>query len=226
MQTLKKLKKTTRIKNKTHCIVVSGVHSAIDKVGLAKEIQKNISGSSSYKYLDPCLNVLKPKTKNYTTIGQIMNDIIVKERKGDYLGATVQVTPHVTEAIRQWIVDTDANKTITVIGGNVGDMENLVVLESIREMRMRENVKIILYAPVPYLEKAGELKTKPVQHVTKEAMKLGIHPDALCLDSDKELRDPELKKIELYTAVPKKNIVWHTNGIKDCAKTLTKIIYG
>ena len=72
-----------------------------------------------------------------------MNDIIVKERKGDYLGATVQVTPHVTEAIRQWIVDTDANKTITVIGGNVGDMENLVVLESIREMRMRENVKII-----------------------------------------------------------------------------------
>ena len=155
-----------------------------------------------------------------------MNDIIVKERKGDYLGATVQVTPHVTEAIRQWIVDTDANKTITVIGGNVGDMENLVVLESIREMRMRENVKIILYAPVPYLEKAGELKTKPVQHVTKEAMKLGIHPDALCLDSDKELRDPELKKIELYTAVAKKNIVWHTNGMKDCAKKLTKIIYG
>jgi len=105
MQTLKKLKKTTkttRTKNKTHCIVVSGVHSAIDKVGLAKEIQKNITGSSSYKYLDPCLNVLKPKTKNYITIGQIMDDIIVKERKGDYLGATVQVTPHVTECWNQY----------------------------------------------------------------------------------------------------------------------------
>ena len=211
--------------NKTHCIIVSGVHSALDKIGLAKEIQKNIKGSS-YKYLDPCLNVLKPKTKNYTTIGQIMDGIIIKERKGDYLGDTVQVTPLVTEAIRQWIVDTDADRTINVIGGNVGDMENLVCIEAIREMKMKENTKIILYAPVPYLEKAGELKTKPVQHATKEAMKLGIHPDALCLYCDRELRDPELKKIELYTAVPKKNIVWHTNGIKDSAKKLAKIIYG
>ena len=213
--------------NKTHCIIVSGVHSALDKIGLAKEIQKNIKGSS-YKYLDPCLNVLKPKTKNYITIGQIMEDIIIKERKGDYLGDTVQVTPHVTEAIRHWIIDTDADRTITVIGGNVGDMENLVMLESIREMRMRENVKIILCAPVPYLEKAGELKTKPVQHATKEAMKLGIHPDALCLYSDKELRYPEVKKIELYTAVPRNNIVWHTcdYNMKDSAKKLAKIIYG
>ena len=212
---------------KTHCIIVSGVHSAVDKVGLAKGIQKNIKGLS-YKYLDPCLNVLKPKTKHYTTIGQIMDDIIIKERKGDFLGDTVQVTPHVTEAIRTWIIDTDANKTITVIGGNLGDMENLVCIEAIREMKMKENVKVIMYAPVPYLEKAGELKTKPVQHATKEAMKLGIHPDALCLGSDKELRDTELNKIELYTAVPRKNIVWHTNdkGLKDCAKKLTKIIYG
>ena len=212
---------------KTHCIIVSGVHSAVDKVSLAKEIRKNIKGSS-YKYLDPCLNVLKPKTKHYTTIGQIMDDIIIKERKGDFLGDTVQVTPHVTEAIRTWIIDTDANKTITVIGGNLGDMENLVCIEAIREMKMKENVKVIMYAPVPYLEKAGELKTKPVQHATKEAMKLGIHPNALCLDCDKDLRDPELKKIELYTAVPRRNIVWHTNskGLKDCAKKLTKIIYG
>ena len=214
------------MKNKIHCIVISGVHSAIDKVGLAKEIQKNIKGSSSYKYLDPCLNVLKPKTNNYITIGQIMEDIIIKERKGDYLGATIQVTPHVTEAIRQWIVNTNSDKTITVIGGNVGDMENLVCLESVREMKMRENTKIILYAPIQYLETAGELKTKPVQHVAKEAMRLGIPPDVLCLDSDKELHDSELKKIELYTAVPKKNIIWHTNGMKDCAKKIVKIIYG
>ena len=212
--------------NKTHCIIISGVHSAIDKVGLAKEIQKNIKGKSTYKYLDPCLNVLKPKTNNYRTIGQIMDDIIIKERKGGYLGDTIQVTPHVTEAIRQWMVNTNADKTITVVGGNVGDMENMVCLETVREMKMRENTKVILYAPVPYLEAARELKTKPVQHVIKEAMRLGIHPDALCLDSDKELRDSELKKIELYTAIPGKNIVWHTNGVKDCAKKLAKIIYG
>jgi len=212
--------------NKTHCIIISGVHSAIDKVGLAKEIQKNIKERVTYKYLDPCLNVLKPKTNNYTTIGQIMDDIIIKERKGEYLGATIQVTPHVTEAIRQWMVNTNADKTITVVGGNVGDMENMVCLESVREMKMRENTKVILYAPVPYLEAAGELKTKPVQHVIKEAMRLGIHPDALCLDSDKELQESELKKIELYTAIPGKNIVWHTNGVKDCAKKLAKIIYG
>ena len=212
--------------NKTHCIIISGVHSAIDKVGLAKEIQKNIKGKLTYKYLDPCLNVLKPKTNNYRTIGQIMDDIIIKERKGDYLGATIQVTPHVTEAIRQWMVNTNADKTITVVGGNVGDMENMVCLETVREMKMRENTKVILYAPVPYLEAARELKTKPVQHVIKEAMRLGIRPDALCLDSDKDLRDSELKKIELYTAIPRKNIVWHSNGIKDCAKKLAKIIYG
>ena len=215
-----------KVKDKIHCIIISGVHSAIDKVGLAKEIQKNIEGSSTYKYLDPCLNVLKPETNNYTTIGQIMNDIILRERKGDYLGATVQVTPHVTEALKQWMVNTNADKTITVVGGNVGDMENMVCLESVREMKMKENTKIILYAPIQYLEKAGELKTKPVQHVTKEAMRLGIRPDALCLDSDKELHNSELKKIELYTAIPRKNIVWHTNGIKDCAKKLAKIIYG
>ena len=223
---LKEEKRKRRREMKVHGIIVSGVHSAVDKIGLAKEIQKNIKGSS-YKYLDPCLNVLKPKTKNYITIGQIMDNIIIKERRGDYLGATVQVTPHVTEEIRTWLTDTDANKTINVVGGNLGDMENTVAIEAVREMIMKENVKVIMYAPVHYLEAAGELKTKPVQHATKEAMKLGISPVALCLDSDKELRDAELKKIELYTAVPRKNIVWHTDrkGLKDCAKKLTRIIY-
>ena len=211
---------------KTHCIIVSGVHSALDKIGLAKGIQQNAKGKISYKYLDPCLNVVKEQTDEYKTIGHIMNKIIVKERKGDYLGATVQVTPHVTEEIRTWLVDTDADKTISVIGGNIGDMENTVAIEAVREMTNKENVKIIMYAPVPYLKAPGELKTKPVQHATREAMRLGIQPDALCLFCDKELSDSEINKIVLYTGVAKKNIVWHTNGIEKCSKKLTKIIYG
>ena len=141
---------------KTHGIIVSGVHSGMDKVILAKEIQKNVK-DCSYKYLDPCLNVLKEQTGEYKTIGQIMNEVLIRERKGDFLGATIQVTPHITEAIRTWLVnDTNSSKTISVIGGNVGDMENTVALEAVREMRIRENVKVIMYAPVPYLSAAQE----------------------------------------------------------------------
>jgi len=209
-----------------HIIVVSGVHSGMDKVVLAKEIQKNIK-DCSYKYLDPCLNVLKPETSEYKTIGHIMNEVLTKERKGDFLGATIQVTPHITEAIRTWLInDTNTSKTISVIGGNVGDIENIVALEAVREMRIKENVKIIMYAPVPYLKAPRELKTKPVQHAVREAMRLGIQPDALCLFCDKELSESEMNKIELYTGVSKKNIVWHTNGIEECSKKLAKIIYG
>ena len=214
---------------KTHGIIVSGVHSGMDKVVLAKEIQKNVK-DCSYKYLDPCLNVLKPKTKNYTTIGQIMDNIIIKERRGDYLGATVQVTPHVTEAVRQWIVDTNALRTISVIGGNVGDMENTVALEAVREMRIRENVKVIMYAPVPYLSAAQELKTKPVQHAVKEAGRLGIPPFALCLYCDRELDESQIDKIALYTGVPKSNIVWHTHyspfPIERSGEKLAELVYG
>jgi|TARA_Y100000310_G_scaffold34246_1_gene32395 CTP synthase (UTP-ammonia lyase) len=214
---------------KTHGIVVSGVHSGMDKVKLAKEIQKNIPGQSSYKYLDPCLNVYG-ETKEYRTIGQIMSWIVVKERRGDFLGATIQVTPHITEEIRNWITDTETDKTINVIGGNVGDIENVVAIEAVREMRIKENVKIIMYAPVPYLGAAQELKTKPVQHALKEAMRLGIHPDALCLSCDRELNKEIIDKIVLFTNVPEKNIVWHTNwnpfGIERCGKKLAEIVYG
>ena len=195
---------------KTHGIIVSGVHSGMDKVVLAKEIQKNIT-DCSYKYLDPCLNVLKPETGEYKTIGHIMNEVLTKERKGDYLGATIQVTPHITEAIRTWLInDTNTSKTISVIGGNVGDMENTVALEAVREMRIKENVKIIMYAPVPYLPAAQELKTKPVQHAVKEAGRLGILPFALCLYCDRELNEAQIDKIALYTGVKKNNIIWHT----------------
>ena len=215
---------------KTHGIIVSGVHSGMDKVVLAKEIQKNIT-DCSYKYLDPCLNVLKPETGEYKTIGHIMNEVLTKERKGDYLGATIQVTPHITEAIRTWLVNnTNTSKTISVIGGNVGDMENTVALEAVREMRIKENVKIIMYAPIPYLSAAQELKTKPVQHAVKEAGRLGILPFALCLYCDRELDESQINKISLYTGVPKSNIVWHTHyspfPIERSGKKLAELVYG
>ena len=221
---------------KTHGIIVSGVHSGMDKVVLAKEIKKHIE-DCSYKYLDPCLNVLKEETGEYKTIGHIMNEVLTKERKGDYLGATIQVTPHITEAIRTWLInDTNTSKTISVIGGNVGDIENIVALEAVREMRIKENVKIIMYAPVPYLPAAQELKTKPVQHAVKEAGRLGIPPFALCLYCDKELNESQIDKISLYTGVPKSNIVWHTNGykwpyysqggIEQSGKRLAELVYG
>ena len=221
---------------KTHGIVVSGVHSGMDKVVLAKEIQKNVK-DCSYKYLDPCLNVLKEETGEYKTIGQMMNEVLLRERKGDYLGATIQITPHITEAIRSWLINhTNASKTMSVIGGNVGDMENTVALEAVREMRIKENVKIIMYAPVPYLSAAQELKTKPVQHAVKEAGRLGIPPFAQCLYCDRELDESQIDKIALYTGVPKNNIVWHTNGyewpyysqggIEQSGKKLAELVYG
>ena len=215
---------------KTHGIIVSGVHSGMDKVILAKEIQKNIE-DCSYKYLDPCLNVLKEETGEYKTIGHIMNEVLIKERKGDYLGATIQVTPHITEAIRTWLInDTNTSKTISVIGGNVGDIENIVALEAVREMRIKENVKIIMYAPVPYLSAAQELKTKPVQHAVKEAGRLGILPFALCLYCDRELNEAQIDKIALYTGVKKNNIVWHTHyspfPVERSGKRLAELIYG
>ena len=215
---------------KTHGILISGVHSGMDKVVLAKEIQKNVR-DSSYKYLDPCLNVLKEQTGEYKTIGQIMNEVLIRERKGDYLGATIQITPHITEAIRSWLINhTNASKTMSVIGGNVGDMENTVALEAVREMRIRENVKVIMYAPVPYLSAAQELKTKPVQHAVKEAGRLGIPPFALCLYCDRELDESQINKISLYTGVPKSNIVWHTHyspfPIEQSGKKLAELVYG
>ena len=160
-----------------------------------------------------------------------MNEVLTKERKGDFLGATIQVTPHITEAIRTWLInDTNTSKTISVIGGNVGDIENIVALEAVREMRIKENVKIIMYAPVPYLSAAQELKTKPVQHAVKEAGRLGILPFALCLYCDRELNEAQIDKIALYTGVKKNNIVWHTHyspfPVERSGKRLAELVYG
>jgi CTP synthase (UTP-ammonia lyase) len=209
----------------THVIILNGVHSAVDKVGLAKDLHKSLKGSIDYKYLDPCLNVSKKITAEYKTVGHIIAEVLEKERMGTYKGGTVQVTPHITEEIRNWIVNTKAKNTITVIGGNVGDLENQLAIEAVREMTIKENVRIIMYVPIPYLKAADEIKTKPVQHSVKELMRMGIMPYALCLKSDMDLRDNEINKIALFTGVPKDRIVWHTNGHEQCAKRLSKSLF-
>jgi len=209
----------------THTIILNGVHSAVDKVELARAIQKSAKGKTDYKYLDPCLNVSKKITAEYKTVGHIIAEVLDKERMGDYKGGTVQVTPHITEEIRNWIVKTRAKNTVTVIGGNVGDLENQLAIEAVREMTPKEDVRIVMYVPVPYLSAAGEIKTKPVQHSVKELMRMGIMPHALCLKSDKDLRENEIRKIALFTGVPQDRIVWHTNGLGDCGKKLARSIY-
>jgi len=208
-----------------HTIILNGVHSAVDKVELARAIQKSVKGKTDYKYLDPCLNVSKKITTEYKTVGHTIAEVLEKERMGDYKGGTVQVTPHITEEIRNWIVKTRAKNTVTVIGGNVGDLENQLAIEAVREMTLKEDVRIVMYVPVPYLSAAGEIKTKPVQHSVKELMRMGIMPFALCLKSDKELGEDELKKIALFTGVPRQRIVWHINGLGDCGKKIAKFIH-
>jgi len=211
---------------KTLAVIISGIHSGVNKIGLAEEIQEQLGANCTYKYFDPCLNVNKPETNNYITMGQINEQVIKKERRGDYLGATVQVFPHITERIRQFLTDAETENVIAVIGGNLGDIENVIAIEAIRELNTIIDIKIIMYAPVVYLKVVGELKTKPVQHAVKEAMKAGIHPHALCLMCDKEPQEEEIKKIELFTAVPKANIVWHnTTDLTECAKELIEVIY-
>lgn len=208
-----------------HTIILNGVHSAVDKIELARAIQKSAKGKTDYKYLDPCLNVSNKITAEYKTVGHIIAEVLEKERMGDYKGSTVQVTPHITEEIRKWIVKTRAKHTVTVIGGNVGDLENQLAIEAVREMTLKEDVRIVMYVPVPYLSAAGEIKTKPVQHSVKELMRMGIMPHALCLKSDMDLRENELRKIALFTGVPQERIVWHTNGLGDCGKKIAKFIH-
>jgi CTP synthase len=142
------------------------------------------------------------KRNNYTT-GQIYYNVIRKERRGDYLGGTVQVIPHVTDEIKECIIQLaqDVDLVIVEIGGTVGDIESLPFLEAIRQFRAdvgKENVCYIHLTLVPYIPTAGELKTKPTQHSVKELREIGIQPDILLCRTDRYL-SPEIKnKIALF----------------------------
>ena len=145
------------------------------------------------------------KRNNFTT-GQIYESVIKKERRGDYLGGTVQVIPHITDEIKLFIRRGagEAEVTIVEIGGTVGDIESLPFLEAIRQMGIelgREQCCFIHLTLVPYVAAAGEIKTKPTQHSVKELREIGIQPDVLLCRADRPLPEDDRKKIALFTNV-------------------------
>lgn len=149
---------------------------------------------------------------NNCTAGRIYEQIITKERRGDYLGKTVQVIPHVTNEIKAAIrkVSHDVDIVIVEVGGTVGDIESLPFLEAIRQMRQeqgRENAVFIHLTLVPFIGAAGELKSKPTQHSVKELREIGIQPDILLCRTDRYL-SPDLKsKIALFCNVPEEAVI-------------------
>jgi CTP synthase len=143
---------------------------------------------------------------NNITAGRIYRDVITKERRGDFLGATVQVIPHITDAIKTAIRRLAPNHdvVITEIGGTVGDMESLPFLEAIRQFRQdvgREHTLFVHLTLIPYIAAAGELKTKPTQHSVRELMEIGIQPDVLICRTERRLSDDLKRKIALFTNV-------------------------
>ena len=143
---------------------------------------------------------------NNITTGRIYQTVIQKERRGDYLGSTVQVIPHITDEIKAAIrrLASDHDVVITEIGGTVGDIESLPFLEAIRQFRQdvgRENAIFVHLTLVPYIQAAGELKTKPTQHSVRELMDIGIQPHVLICRTEKPLSQEIRKKISLFTNV-------------------------
>ena len=154
----------------------------------------------------------KMTKKNNFTTGQVYDAVIKKERRGEYLGKTVQVIPHITDQIKSNIHDgaKDADIVIVEVGGTVGDIESLPFLEAIRQMGFeegKENTCYIHLTLLPWLSSAGELKTKPTQHSVKELREIGIQPDILLCRSEKKLPPEEKDKIALFTNVSKKAVI-------------------
>jgi CTP synthase len=146
------------------------------------------------------------RSDNVTT-GRIYSTVIARERRGDYLGATVQVIPHVTDAIKEFISDDigDADFVLCEIGGTVGDIESLPFLEAIRQKANelgRDRAVFVHLTLLPHISSAGELKTKPTQHSVKELQSLGIQADILLCRSDREIPDEARRKIALFCNVP------------------------
>ncbi len=151
------------------------------------------------------------RSDNVTT-GRVYTDVIEKERRGDYLGATVQVIPHITDAIKEFIrADVDGEDFVLCeIGGTVGDIESLPFLEAIRQLGNelgRDRTMFVHLTLVPYLKSAGELKTKPTQHSVTELQRVGIRPDLILCRSERSLPDEERSKISQLCNVPVDNVI-------------------
>lgn len=149
---------------------------------------------------------------NSVTAGQIYESVIAKERRGDYLGGTVQVIPHITDEIKSRIYEAAQGAEITIveIGGTVGDIEGLPFIEAIRQMRVDcgiENTIFMHVTYVPYIAAAGELKSKPTQHSVKELREVGIQPDFLICRSEKHLSTELKSKIGLFCSVRPENVI-------------------
>lgn len=153
-------------------------------------------------------------TKNSSvTMGKIYSQVIEKERKGDYLGKTVQVIPHVTNEIKEKIYsfeDTDTDIVVTEVGGTVGDIEGLSIIEAIRQVGLERNKEDVVYIHVtllPYISGSNEIKSKPTQHSVKELQSLGIQPDILVCRSELEIPETIREKLALFCNVRKTSVI-------------------
>ena len=161
------------------------------------------------RFLDTDMN----KFSSFTS-GKLYEEIIMKERRGDYLGGTVQIVPHLTDLVKEKIQtgfeSTGADISIVEIGGTVGDMENEYILESARQLQHelgRENVIFVHVALLPYLGASKELKTKPIQHSVRTLMSYGLSPDFLIIRADAEIPEDTLVKIAHSTGLPATHVI-------------------
>ena len=160
-------------------------------------------------------------TKNSSvTMGKVYLSVLEKERRGDYLGKTVQVIPHVTNEIKEKIYsfeDTDVDIVITEVGGTVGDIEGLSIIEAIRQVGLEKNKEDVLYVHVtllPYISGSNEIKSKPTQHSVKELQSLGIQPDILVCRAEQEIPETIREKLALFCNVRKTSVI--QNRTADC----------
>ena len=154
----------------------------------------------------------KMTRRNNFTTGRVYADVLRKERRGDYLGATIQVIPHITNAIKERVIAGAEGQQVAIVevGGTVGDIESLPFLEAIRQLAVdigRNNALFMHLTLVPYLAAAGEVKTKPTQHSVKELLSIGIQPDILICRSDRSIPANERAKIALFCNVPERAVV-------------------
>jgi CTP synthase len=168
------------------------------------------------------------KKANNFTAGQIYKSVLEKERRGDYLGKTVQVIPHVTNEIQEFVkrgATPDLDVAIVEIGGTVGDIESLPFVEAVRQMSLKmgpNNSAFVHLTYVPFIAVAGELKTKPTQHTVQKMREIGIQPDVLLCRADRPIPDDEREKISLFTNVQPHGVIsmWDVDSIYQVPRLL------